>query len=62
MINLTKMEARHLVMIISDYMSLNPEGFLESNIDVITGKETKTEEILAKLIHYGTEPDATVQT
>ena len=51
--HLTKDEARLLVLLLSDYMSLVKE-YLESNIDVISGKETKTSDIFSRLLEYST--------
>ena len=57
MINLTKQEARHIVMMLSEYMALNPEEYIEENINVTDGVTTKTSEIMAKLLMYATEPE-----
>lgn len=52
--HITQQEARHLVNLITHYMQLNPEGYLEVTVDLITNTETNTKEILARLVEFST--------
>ena len=51
--HLTRAEAALLVIIILEYMKLVPD-FLESNIDIITNTETRTDEVLKRLVEFTT--------
>jgi hypothetical protein len=48
--NLTRLEASFLVLIISEYMRLAPEGYLEVQKDVTSGDEIYLKDLLARLI------------